>query len=125
MSNSRTFNMSAKVAALLRYVDCPKCGEGPLSDIGVEWDHINPFALSGDSSSENCMPLCPKCHSLKTNGRKHLGEGDKYDISRTTRLANGGKTPSKRKIRNGKPNWAKRPLQSRRFQKRTKTEAQA
>lgn len=87
MSARRTFSLSAMLAAALRYARCAICGAGPLSAIGVEWDHIDPWAMSRDSSADNCQPLCPACHAIKTNGTAATTAGsDKQRIAKVKRL---------------------------------------
>lgn len=56
-----------RVQILLRYVDCPMCGEALTSFKQVEYDHITPLALGGANEPINLMPLCPKCHRRKTD----------------------------------------------------------
>lgn len=34
--------------------------------LGVQFDHILPDQLGGDTSLENCMALCVQCHKFKT-----------------------------------------------------------
>lgn len=80
----RTFTLSAKLAALLRHARCAGCGSGPLSVVGVEWDHIHAHALGGDNSADNCQPLCPICHMIKTGGTKATTAGS--DIQRAAKV---------------------------------------
>lgn len=46
----------------------------------MQYDHIIPWAISRDSSLENCQILCVRCHLGKT-GKKDAG-----DIAKVVRL---------------------------------------
>ena len=93
----RAFNLSAKLEACLRYLACPECGEGPLSKIGVEWDHIIEWWLSKDSSAGNCQPLCPVCHGIKTNGTKATTAGSSKQIAAKHRRLTGKNKPKRKR----------------------------
>lgn len=98
MTNRRAFPLSSRLAAALRYAVCAGCGMGPLSAIGVEWDHIHAHALGGDSSADNCQPLCPECHQRKTGGGKATSAGsDVQRIAKIKRLT--GQTGQGRKAK--------------------------
>jgi hypothetical protein len=74
---SRTFPKPIKRAALERSGGrCEATGElyglpnGTRCEsnlgYGVEFDHIDLWANSGDSSLSNCLAVCPRCHKFKS-----------------------------------------------------------
>ena len=66
MSNRRTFSKSVRLSAYA--ASDGKCSICGVKIVGTaEYDHIVPFALSADSSKDNCQVLCRKCHRLKTS----------------------------------------------------------
>jgi len=110
MTERRAFTLSAKLEAALRHLHCPVCGEGPLSEIGVEWDHLIEWWLSKDSSAKNCQPLCPACHDIKTNGTKATTMGSSKHLAAKSKRLRGETGQNKRKVK----------IQSCPFQKTTK-----
>lgn len=83
--NSRHFSRSVKRAAYARSngrCENPSCGVAlPAGWGGINYDHIINWAISRDSSLENCRVLCVACHLKKTAG---------YDIpviAKVTRIA--------------------------------------
>lgn len=75
MTRRAEFTQKTKLEAMARYLRCPglverrlTCGKpfGKLSDI--EFDHIMRNEIKPDNSPENCRPLCPDCHKIKTSG---------------------------------------------------------
>jgi len=122
MTETRAFTLATKLEAALEYMVCAKCKKGPLSEIGVEWDHVSPWAISKDRSAKNCQPLCPECHAFKTNGAKHFNSGDKSLIPKIRRLANPEKKMNRkrRRIRGRTTIPPSTPLKGQSFQKRRK-----
>ena len=49
----------------LRFMHCAICGDRLVN--GFRDDHIKPLSMGGDNSPANRQPLCPPCHSRKTN----------------------------------------------------------
>lgn len=45
---------------------CEKCS-APIAFGAVNFDHIKPHGLGGESTLENCAALCLNCHSEKTH----------------------------------------------------------
>jgi len=83
----------------------------------IEREHVVPLALGGKDDPSNWAWSHKECHAKETNGRKHLGEGDKYEIAKAKRLARGGKTRRGPAIQNGN-RWPKGlKLHSRGFSK--------
>jgi hypothetical protein len=87
MTERAEFSTLTRMKALLKYTTCPglveikmTCGR-PLGE-GVEFDHIKRCEITPDNSVENCRPLCPVCHRIKTTldakaaakGRRIRGE---------------------------------------------------
>ena len=46
---------------------CRKCQEAGIVRAATEVDHIQPLALGGDDTDDNCQSLCDDCHALKTS----------------------------------------------------------
>lgn len=77
------FTTLTKLRAIVRYLRCPgvfelgiKCGK-PLGRLEeIEFDHIKRCEIEPDNSPENCRPLCPECHLLKTT-KKDVVEAKK------------------------------------------------
>ena len=42
------------------------CEECKCRIVSAEYDHRIPWAMGGESTLENCVCLCSKCHRLKT-----------------------------------------------------------
>lgn len=93
---SRYFSKLVKREALARSgLRCE--AEGPIYGLpdgtrceadlgyGVEFDHINLWANSRDSTLDNCLCVCPKCHRYKTTqhdtpkAAKTVRQRDKHD----------------------------------------------
>jgi 5-methylcytosine-specific restriction endonuclease McrA len=76
---------------------------GPAT--GVEYDHDNPDALTGEPTLENCRVLCAGCH-------KHKTKTDRARITKAHRLARkaAGITARKAKIPGSKGTGWRRPL---------------
>ncbi len=72
----------------------------------IEREHLVPLALGGKDIPSNWAWSHKGCHAKQTNGRSHLGEGDKYEIAKAKRLANGGKKRRGAKIQN-RSDWPK------------------
>ncbi len=72
MTSSRHFSRSVKRAAYKRAngrCENSTCGIAlPAGWGGINYDHIIGWALSQDSSLENCQCLCAACHLDKTAG---------------------------------------------------------
>ena len=66
----RHLNAHLRTALDLRDPVCvvPECG----SSLGLEYDHVQDFALGGPTSLENLVRLCHRHHKLKTMGRYRL-----------------------------------------------------
>lgn len=66
MTDRRTFSTAVKRMAFDRCggrcICTAKLGPG-----NVEYHHINEWAISGDSSVDNCRPLCRTCHRAITS----------------------------------------------------------
>ncbi len=58
LSSTRRVSSSVKREVYKRDRVCKKCG----SSFRLEYDHIKPFALGGDSSAENIRLLCRSCN---------------------------------------------------------------
>lgn len=66
---ARDFSPAVKRAAFLRCKgNCEGCCKS-LASGDIRYDHIVPYAMSFDSSLENCQVLCTSCHADKTAGR--------------------------------------------------------
>jgi hypothetical protein len=72
MTDSRHFSTATKRAAFARShgrCENPACRSPfPAGGGGVEYDHVNNWHLSRDSSLDNCAALCGPCHLKKTGG---------------------------------------------------------
>lgn len=44
------------------------CGNAPLHTGKFRYDHVIPYAISRDSSLDNCQVLCLACDAIKTYG---------------------------------------------------------
>jgi 5-methylcytosine-specific restriction enzyme A len=81
METGRNFSRKTKREAYTRADGrCETCG-GALGHGGINYDHRINWALSRNSSLENCRVLCAACHLKKTAG---------YDIpviAKVTRIA--------------------------------------
>lgn len=70
MTTSRNFSRPVKRAAYARShgrCENPSCGIAlPAGWGGIRYDHIVNWAISRDSSLENCQVLCADCHLWKT-----------------------------------------------------------
>lgn len=68
---------------------------------GVEFDHINLWANSRDSSIDNCLAVCPRCHRFKTTqhdtpkAAKTVRQRDKHSGVHATRNPLPGSKASK------------------------------
>lgn len=114
---SRTFSKPVKREALARsglrceatgpiygWPDGKRC-EADLG-YGVEFDHIVLWANSRDSSADNCLCVCPRCHKFKTSkhdtprAAKTVRQRDKHKGIRSERAVIPGSRKSmwKRKI---------------------------
>jgi 5-methylcytosine-specific restriction enzyme A len=71
VTDSRHFSRSTKRAAYARSggrCESPTCGIAlPAGWGGINYDHIINWAISRDSSLENCAVLCAACHLKKTS----------------------------------------------------------
>lgn len=73
MPRSREFTGKVRKSALARsnyrceWVDDTGRCEIALVAGGVEYDHVLPMALGGESTLENCQALCSIHHKLKTS----------------------------------------------------------
>lgn len=66
---ARQFSKEIERAAFFRcHGRCEGCG-AKLASGDIHYDHITPWALSCDSSIENCQVLCNGCHREKTAHR--------------------------------------------------------
>ena len=95
MPDGRRFSRAVKRAAFERAGGtCDACGSPlPVGGGGIEYDHIDPWAISRDSSLENCAVVCARCHHEKSAQR------DIPTIAKLVRLADraiGIKKPSKK-----------------------------
>jgi 5-methylcytosine-specific restriction endonuclease McrA len=71
----------------------------------VEYDHVMRNEIKPDNSLENCRPLCPDCHRLKSNldakcakkGRKIRGETKKSQRPKAKIRSRGFSTPEERR----------------------------
>jgi len=83
------FTTLTKLKAMARYIRCPgvleikhKCGKQLGALEAIEFDHIKRCEIEPDNTPENCRPLCPDCHKIKTRldagqaakGRRIRGE---------------------------------------------------
>ena len=113
---SRTFSTAVKRAALERsgkrceatgqlygLPDGIRC-ETDLS-YGVEFDHLILWANSRDSSFDNCLCVCPRCHRFKTakhdtpKAAKTVRQRDKHAGIRSARAVLPGSRKSRWKRR--------------------------
>lgn len=100
MTKRSEFTLKTKLEAMALYMRCPKCKEKFGSIKNVNFDHINTDRMGGKNTVNNCMPLCVKCHDLKTNGRKHTSlNSDKHTIAKHKRITGQTKTGPKAKIK--------------------------
>lgn len=74
---------------------CQKCGL-PFGGKKMQFDHILPLALGGESSLANCQVLCEPCHAAKT-AKEDVPRIRKAD--RVKRAARGIKTEAGPKIK--------------------------
>lgn len=110
--NNRYFSKQVKREALARSgLRCE--ATGPLYGLddgkrceadlgyGVEFDHVILWANSRDSSSDNCLAVCPRCHRFKTTkhdtpkAAKTVRQRDKHNGIRSERAV----IPGSRKSR--------------------------
>lgn len=78
------------------------CG-APLAE-DCEYDHIKRCEIEPDNSLENCRPICPPCHKIKTNrdakcakkGRKIRGETKKSRAPKAKIRGRGFASPEER-----------------------------
>ena|SRR5437899_3053102 len=66
---SRQFSKEIERAAFVRAKSCCEGCGAKLASGGIHYDHIVPWAMSCDSSLENCQALCNSCHRDKTANR--------------------------------------------------------
>lgn len=73
MTERLEFTTLTKLKAMMRYARCPgvfelgiQCGKKLGSLTETQFDHIKRNEIEPDNSPENCRPLCPECHALKT-----------------------------------------------------------
>lgn len=63
---ARQFSKEIERGAFLRCAGrCEACAS-KLTSGNIHYDHITPWALSFDSSADNCQVLCNACHRDKT-----------------------------------------------------------
>jgi 5-methylcytosine-specific restriction endonuclease McrA len=96
-----TFSKSTKLQAWMRDLGrCKKCDCKIPSMSEAQFDHIHPANLGGPDTVENCNTLCIPCHKVKTFGTKATTAGSDVQVAaKVKRLAKGGKTKSKTKIK--------------------------
>ena len=64
--NRREFPKNVRFAAWERSAgQCEKC-TAKLFPGNVEYDHVNPDALGGEPTLDNCLVVCRACHAKKT-----------------------------------------------------------
>jgi 5-methylcytosine-specific restriction enzyme A len=61
------FTTKIKLAAFQRAKG--RCEECRTRIISAEYDHRIAWAMGGESTLENCVCLCAKCHRLKTSSQ--------------------------------------------------------
>lgn len=66
MPDRRNFSTAVKRAAFERCGGRCRC-TARLGPGNVEYHHIIEWAISGDSSLDNCLPLCRACHRQTTD----------------------------------------------------------
>ena len=97
-------------------VNLPKmmvvCGK-PLDIQGVAYDHIKPLWAGGDNSPENWQALCIPCHRIKTD----IEAAQRAKADRQ----GGRKGQQARRKKNGSKFPKGRPLQSRPFNQKYKS----
>lgn len=126
-----TLTDKQKLTIMARYCRCPglperriTCGKHLPMMSDCEFDHIHARCLGGSDDIDNYRPLCPECHSVKTNGpggtkRATSYGGDKHANAKVDRLTEQQEEFRARLMRRdeGEPRarskWPSRPIPKR------------
>lgn len=90
-----TLSDRQKLTIMARYCRCPgvpemgiACNKHLPTMRECEFDHIHARVLGGADTLDNFRPLCPACHSIKTNGVPATTAGsDKARAGKVRRLS--------------------------------------
>jgi len=126
-----------KLTIMARYCRCPglpekgiTCGKHLPAMTDCEFDHIHARSLGGSDELDNLRPLCPECHSIKTNGpggekRAASNGGDKHALAKIRRVTKKAEEFRNRLLAKdaGEPlpvksKWASRPFPNRKKEPR-------
>ena len=88
---SETPAMVRRIMVQQGVIPCCLCGKRLMPGDKLVREHLHALALGGKDEEDNQGYAHEECAQKKTTGRKHMADGDNQKISKSKRLANGGK----------------------------------
>ena len=110
---SETPAMARRIMLSQGVVSCPLCGKRLKAKDTLIREHMVPLALDGADEEENMRYVHKLCADKKTTGRKHMSDGDSHLITKSKRLANGGKKRRGRELKSNSTVPPSRPIPKR------------